>query len=482
MNNMNSLTLNGKTYDSFIDKTAREQLANAVKSVNNITPDENGNVTVPTTDIVETPEMYFDITDDGIVSLKPEYRGACPSDTVQYGVSDNGKNVAGSKNSELPEDIVIPEVVNEIAVTALPAAMFAYNENVKSITIPYFISEIPYAFARQAINLHTIKGTRNVKKIDGQAFYATRLKKAKFPSLESFDGTSQFRYCTHLVYADLGTTITSIPKTAFDCCVRLSCVHGAEGVTTVGESTFCRTRRLKNLNFLPNVTQIDSRGFCCSRVEYDWSTLTNCTFGANATVSQYNPTNFWSTCTYTACNTPLRSVFAQTDPQWAADTICNTAHTYGANGCGPVCEAIVYSTLENRDISSPKEFVDVVRAANSSLMDLDPSLLSSWKSWLETVGYTVTYKSTYNAENLQAMFDALAAGSLVISIADSNDPANVGLGHCVVIHGINENGEVLVLDPDPMGIKVGDYTCAPFAMHVQKFIAATAGFLIVTKN
>ena len=42
-------------------------------------------------------EQYFDIDEDGLVSLKPKYRGE-GNTNYEYSVSDNGANVVGSKN------------------------------------------------------------------------------------------------------------------------------------------------------------------------------------------------------------------------------------------------------------------------------------------------------------------------------------------------------------------------------------------------
>ena len=425
---------------------------------------------------------YFTITDDGVLSLKPEYRGALVNDKYPYGVSDNGVGVAGSKNSELPEIIVIPEVVNEIAVTTLPEAMFGFNAAVKSITIPHYITEIPRTFARDAVNLHTINGTENVKTIGTQAFYSTRIKKANFPKLEGLNESgSQFQYCSDLIFADVGSKITTIPKKAFYFCEKLSYVHNGESVNTVGESAFNGNRRLKTLSFLPNLKQIDANGFRACRIDYDWASLADCTFGTNATVLQCNPTDFWSACTFTPCNTPLRSVFAQNDPRWAGDKIGNSSYKYEDNGCVPVSASMVYSVFENKELSSPKEFVEAVKAVNPSLMDLNPRNFTSMKQWLEAVGYTVTPEMTYTSANLQTMYNALASGALVLTMCD-NGATTFGVGHCILVHGINENGEVLIQDPMSISNKVGVYECAPFAMHIQNLVSASAGFIIVTKN
>lgn len=432
--------------------------------------------------IKETPEMYFDITDDGVISLKPEYRGAVPASSYPYAISDNGQGVAGSKNSELPEVIVIPEVVNEIAVTEFPVAMFAYNAAVKSITIPTFITEIPSRFARNAVNLHTINGTENVREIGAQAFYATRIKKAIFPNLEdTSEATSQFMYCPHLIFADVGNKITAISDKMFAYCEKLSGVHGGAKVASVGSQAFMRNKRLKNLRFLPNVKRIGDNGFRYCRINYDWASLTGCTFGTNATVLQYNPTDFWSTCNPTPCNTTLLSVFAQTDPRWMNDSICNVSGlTYGADGCNPTCGAMIYSVFENKELASPKEFVKVVKAVNPSFMDLNPRNSANLKQWLEAVGYTVTIKTPLSA-NLQAMYDALAAGAMVIMTVDGDAAAFDG-GHAVVIHGVNEHGEVLVQDPSPNGVNAGVYDVPPYAMPIQNIAHAAAEFMIVTKN
>lgn len=427
-----------------------------------------------------TPEMYFDIDDDGVISLKPEYRGASPSaSSFPLGTSDNGANVAGSKNSELPEAIVIPEVVNEIAVTALAKGMFVYNTAIKSLTIPSFITEIPSTFARGATNLKEIKGTENVKVLKTQAFYNTAIKKASFPNLEDLGtASSQFQYCAQLISADLGSKITAIPDKMFAYCEKLSCVRNAGNVTAVGANAFNNAKRLKTLACLPNLTQISDNAFRVSRVNYDWASLTDCTFGDMATALQFNPTDFWSGCTYTPCNTPLRSVFDQKDPRWVNDAIGNTDRTY-ETGCVIVSAAMIYSAFEDKDLTSPQEFEAAVEAVDSSLMDLDTGYYYNIDPYLEAVGYTVVHKTEYNAENLQAMYDALADGALILAHID--DGATDDSNHVVVIHGINANGEVMVQDPMSVCLSPEVYEGFSYAAPIQNIAQNSQHFLIVTK-
>ena len=160
-----------------------------------------------------TDEIYFDITEDGTISLKPEYRGASSSASYPYGLSDNGKGRNGTRNKELPEEIVIPETVNGIAVTAVPVGMFMYNRRVKRLVLPENITEIPKNFCAEANNLEEVIGTENVVTMGGNAFYRTKIRKAYFPSLETLVDSAQFMGCTNLVAADLGKALSKAGAT-----------------------------------------------------------------------------------------------------------------------------------------------------------------------------------------------------------------------------------------------------------------------------
>lgn len=445
-----------------------------------------------------TEDRYFDITEDGVISLKPVYRGAWSftysqekEELYKYAISDNGIGKVGSENNELPENIVIPESVNGIAVTRLPVTMFASNEVVKTITIPNSITEIPESFAAKAYNLHTISGTENVKKLGKTAFYYTRLERANFPNLEDVSSaTSAFMGCPNLVYADIGNNITGIPAKMFSLCLKLKHFRGGEKVTSVGQSAFYRNLRLKKPVFIPNLTSIGEDAFRYCRINYNWQLLKDngCSFGATATSLQYNPTDFWSGVEYTACENQLWSTFAQGDPKWANDIINNWTFTdgtpvyWGANGCVPTSSAMIYSAFEGKYCSSPKEYVDAVFEAKSAFRDITPRTLDHARRWLgsEGVGYATTLYQPLSG-NLKVMYDALASGALVLLTVDDDDKGFDG-GHVVVVYGINEHGELLVQDPSAMGATVGAYDVPPYAMPIQNIAHAAADFLIVTKG
>lgn len=452
-----------------------------------------------------TDEIYFYITDDGIISLKPEYRGACSSNSYIYGLSDNGKGKNGTRNKELPEEIVIPETVNGIAVTALAVAMFMHNRRVKRLVLPKCITEIPQNFCAEANALEEVTGTENVVTLGKNAFYRTGIRKAYFPSLTTIIEGSNFMGCANLVVADLGHVFAqapaTIPKRCFAGCEKLELLRNANGITAINDEGLYLTYRLSNKTFLPNLTNVGKWGLFLSRADYDWDSLTGCTFGEMSTSNDVNKYDY-SSCTFAPCNTPMRSTFEQNNPLWANKNIGNCANTY-ASGCVTVDAAMVYSALMGVDLESPEEFVTAVGNANPDLLNMDISdgvigtdpngeSDTTWeelRQWLDAVGLHGEFVSSVSAQNVRTIYNALASGALVIArvVGDSSYS-----NHTVVIHGINANGELLVVNSSSSARSIGIYEAATYAMPVQNMMRDTASaaatndvednFIIVTKK
>lgn len=438
---------------------------------------------------------YFTITDDGAVSLKPEYRGASIDAAYTYATSDNGKGKDGSKNSELPENLVIPEVVNEIAVTTLREKIFMSNKAIKSITIPAHITQLPAHFAWCATSLEEVKGTEQIKSIDKAVLTGTAIRKAHFPNLETMNGGTQFANCALLVSADLGK-VTEIPQKTFQFCDNLSAIHNTDGVISVGDWAFMKTNRLKNLTFLSNLTSVGEKAFLYSRVDNDWwdEKYNNTTFGSMATVRQLYTEKWWEGCTYTPCDTPMLSVFDQYNPKWRDEFINDFGHTEGdaykyRNGCGVVSAAMAYSALTGVEFAAPSDFINLV-AGKGENMNTNPRSWGTIRHYFDKLGCTTTEPSSYNGrsdgvKNLQTMYDALANGALVLAVVDGSY-ATDNATHMVVIHGINANGEVLVQDPTSSAVAyLGLDKTASYAIPIQNIVGNAAlsggssGFIIV---
>lgn len=464
--------------------------------------------------LTTTDEIYFQITPEGVISLKPEYRGAFAGSTVAY-ISDNGKGRAGTRNKELPEEIVIPESVGDVEVTTLSDAMFFGNKRIKRIVLPSSVEAIPEAFCNGAWNLEEVLNTENIKSLGSHAFANSGLRKAYFPNLVELpvrsngnQPSSHFSACANLVVADLGSVFAksgaAIPTTCFNGCERLVSLRNAGGVTSIGAYGLHWTKRIENLPFLPNLTAIGSYGLLHTRVDYDWGKFTGSAFGESCTPNSINATDY-SGCSYTPCNTPMNSTFEQHNPLWADKYIIDyttpeghrIAKTYSL-GCKTVSAAMVYSALTNVAMDSPEEFVAIVGKANPDLLKID--IADGWvgtdinvtpdnefvdlRQWLDAVGLHGEYYPSVSISNVKAMYSALANGAMVIARV----PGSVGseYSHIVVIHGINNNGELLIADPSSAGRDIGVYEAANYAMPIQNLMRYETGaqddFLVVTRK
>lgn len=422
-----------------------------------------------------TPDhsMYFDIDVDGIVSLKAEYKAD------------------GALKSELPEVLVIPDVINDIAVTGLTKSMFSKNHRIRSLTIPSTITTIPRAFLSNAINLTEITGTENIEIIEQAAFQKCGIKKAIFPKLKTLVDAGHFNLAANLSIVDIGNEITSIPASAFAYCDRLSLVKGGSNVTSIGANAFFDTASLKNLPIVANAQSIGNSAFVRSRVNFDWWNFKNtsgCTFGTDATPAQYNAADWWSKCTTAPCKKTLGSLFHQKNTEWASLRIANSDDTYGDGGCLEVSASHIYSALggkniDGEDLKSPCEFIDVIRNTDESLLEPYVNPTSGKKSytfgegykWFDALGFDAELLAGgYSAENLPNVYDALANGALVLTW--------INPGHAGVIFGIAENSEVFVLDSDSMNYVFNDFTPRIYQQPIWSLAKAGQDVMIVKRK
>ena len=396
---------------------------------------------------IETDSKYFDINHDGIVSLKPKYRGDVASGTYSYAVSDNDVGNAGSKNNELPENIVVPEVIGTTAVTGFQEGTFQHNRRIKSLVIPKSVTTLPKAFVRDAYNLETLEGTDNVTHVDNTAFTYCGIKKLSFPSLKTL-GNSVFGMSPNLVVVDIGNNITELPKNTFTQCCNLSCVVGGSKITTIRESAFYLTRRLRNLPFLSQVTSIEKNAFFDSRVNfenvYDTLVANGCTFGTNATYKQVqNGNDYWSGVAYTPCENPIKASYHQKDPRWVNLQIGEfEGITYGGNGCAYVTGTEIYNTFEN-DSKTPPEFVAMLQ--EKGLASISMRNREGFTQVMNGLGYQAEF-ITIIGSDLAKVYQALKDGALLY--LSHMIIGNTSGGHATLCYGINDIGEMLISDSD----------------------------------
>lgn len=441
-----------------------------------------------------TDEIYFDITADGVLSLKPEYRGEVPAaaaGNAKYvdAVSDRGADLAGTQNHELPEEIVIPKVVEGIAVTAYAYGMLMGNKRIKQLTLPPTVKAIPGHFCYGTWNLRKVNGTEAITTLGTNAFQNSGILEANFPALLILENKGHFQCCADLVVADLGTAITAIPEGCFFGCEKLTRLSGPSNVKTVGKNGFMNTRRLASVPFpLSGLTSIGDYGFLISRIDYDWDSLTNCTFGTLSTAKDLYSEDYWSDCSFTPRLVPLRSTYSQLDPRWTDKKIGNTNCIYS---CAPIAMAMAYSALMGVELSSPEEFMEIVYAANPALKDVDPSSEdcsagNAIVQYMTAAGFEAACYPASDDGCLQAAYDALAEGAVLLQHCI---PGSGNSGHVVLVYGINANGELLCADPTSMTAKLGRYEAGLYSMAAKNRMRVppvdghyTNGFWIVKKK
>lgn len=455
---------------------------------------------VPVTELASVAtdyERYYDITVDGIASLKAEYRGDPTSNTYPYAVSDNGVGIAGSKLSELPEVLVVPDVIDGTAVTGCQPGTFYNNKRIRQLTLPSAMETIPQAFCQWAVRLNVVYNTERVKSVAGMAFMNTRVEKLLFPKLETVSAAA-FGGCGFLRVVDIGR-ITSIPDQLFIQCPSLSAVLGGSNVTTIGNMAFYYTRNLRNLPLLGNndgetylMQSIGRNAFCQSRIQFDWGLLSGCTFSPGATPVMDNTTDYWTGVTHQYKRNALASKLSQNNDAWKNIQYGNvtdsdgTARTY-SNACAVFACLHIHSALSGRMYDNPQVFTDEIGEIDSSFLTNDgwPGNFDKVAPLFRALGYKATvYTGDITTESYQTMVDALRSGAYVYSTVSTTN--NMDGGHAVAIYGVTGDGELMVLDSNviqeayrPTGL---DDSVCEYRMAYQNLAGPSSSFVVVEKT
>lgn len=291
----------------------------------------------------------FDINENGVVSIKIEYQNE------------------GEKNYLLPEDLVIPDNVDNITVTALTDAMFKNNLHIISVKLPSTIQTIPQECFMGAINLVNVLGTENIENIEDKAFNTTKIEKISFENLTTM-GEGVFQVCPYLESVNIGK-VTNIPNYTFEHCQNLKEVIHENDINSVGVFSFHLTQSLKSIDFTSTLRNVGAGAFFQSAVNFDWSTLENCTFGDMATPLQYvqglslNP--YKKNVKHYANNIP--KPVAQGDIRWKNYPINENPNTNSAGvsvyalakGCAFFSTMNAYCGLNNLEYNDARELIEM---------------------------------------------------------------------------------------------------------------------------
>lgn len=471
-----------------------------------------------------TDEIYFDITDDGLISLKPEYRGV-GNTSHPYSISDTGLGNTGSNSDKLPERVVIPESVRGIKVTGYQDGMFCQNHRIKELVLSNDVKILPSGFCRAAKYLESIENTEHIEEFegDGRHFAQTRITKAIFPSLrilgdKTISSKSVFNTCVFLREVVMGREVDWIPHQAFRKCTNLISIKGGESVTSIGDYAFENTRSLSYLDFLNNEFSDNSIGalaFVGSKIHLDdWSRLANA-FKEYSPIQAYGyPTKhhegnkFWSDFTlydeskgsahqdnlysYKPCRNKIISSF---------DTVSGTESElyyfdkviYKPAGVGSSYASCVsiYSAITGVEINSLKEFETTLRSKLTESNLNIPDTADECKSYthrkerytslgLTAELYDKTTSGLFDKEDMKRIYDTLFAGGYV-EISRIFFSSTVKYESSVVLYGVNSRGEVLVLDSTSETGSVEIHEAQIYTLPLQNLIDSKLYYITVTK-
>ena len=218
------------------------------------------------------------------------------------------KNTVEVANSNLYNDVVIPEKVNagsEFTVVGIAASAFYNSDQLTSVTIPNTVKSIGASAFKYCKNLTSVTIPSSVTTIGQSAFYecsgltsltipqgvttigslafnnCTGLKSVSIPESATDINNSAFQGCnnietltyntdaiethfrgnTKLKTVNIGGSVTSIAENAFNGCTSLTSINFPDGITSIGDRAFGNCSGLTSLTIPDGVTTIGVRAF-----------------------------------------------------------------------------------------------------------------------------------------------------------------------------------------------------------------------------
>lgn len=207
---------------------------------------------------------WFEISSEGEICLKPEYRGENISSSY---ISDNGIKSKGSMFDKLPQKLVIPNSLDEVEVRSIREAAFL-TSNLRSVVIGDNVIKIgDAAFASADIN--EISLGNSIEEIGKNAFCACKkLTDVSFPESLKIVGESSFAACDGLVTLKIPDNVETIGKTAFVSCVNLKSIKFGNSIKIIGTAAFASCDSLVNVQLPDSVEIIEESVFvACSNLK-----------------------------------------------------------------------------------------------------------------------------------------------------------------------------------------------------------------------
>lgn len=137
-------------------------------------------------------------------------------------------------SSDLSGDLVIPDTIEGVKVTAIADRAFYGREKITSVTVP-----------------------SSVKTIGDQAFTSClALRSVTLKEGVTTLGKSAFRYCYSLTSVSLPSTLQAVDDYAFNTCLALKSINVPAGANRVGDNAFADCENLEKVTLPSSVASI----------------------------------------------------------------------------------------------------------------------------------------------------------------------------------------------------------------------------------
>ena len=207
-----------------------------------------------------------------IVSVHQILSGETSGDWT-YTVTDNQATITGYSGAG--GEVVIPAVVNEMAVVKVGDEAFKNNTSVTGITIPDSVTSIGDGAFLSCYSLADITvdaGNLNYSSVDGVLFNKLQTLLIQYPAGRSDNsytipesvtsiGDYAFESCTSLTSVTIGNSVTSIGGQAFYFCTNLTSITIPDSVTSIGGFAFASCTSLTSVTIPDSVTSIGDDAF-----------------------------------------------------------------------------------------------------------------------------------------------------------------------------------------------------------------------------
>ena len=210
-------------------------------------------------------------------SDEPEYPAA--SEGLEFTLKDDGTYEVSDIGECTDLDVVIPQMVDGIAVTSIGSYAFL-ESSITSVTIPNSVATIGDGAFNDCWYLTSITIPDSVTSIGYMAFNGCSvLTSITIGNGITTIGECAFYSCGGLTSITIPDNVTSICDNAFDNCQALTSVTIGYSVTSIGNGGFSWCRNLNDITFNGTTTQWNSITFGENWNENVPATYVQCTDG-----------------------------------------------------------------------------------------------------------------------------------------------------------------------------------------------------------